>query len=104
MHVWRSYCRAVNPKICCCHNFLAEPGEAETQVVSVSCAYPGPAAAGGLPGFWGAAAAGADLPAVIPHDRWAIEQHYSPDVAGGQGVHGSSEQHHMQMSTHAWYH
>ena len=53
-----------------------------TEVVGLTCAYPGPAAAGGVAGFWGAAVAGADLPAAIPYDRWAIERHYSPEVAG----------------------
>lgn len=69
---------------CCVAFCCAEPGDAVTQVVGVSCAYPGPAAADGLAGFWGAAVAATDLPSVIPHDRWAIEQHYSPDVAGAE--------------------
>ena len=55
---------------------------AVTKIVGLSCTYAGPAAAEGVAGFWGAAAAGADLPAVVPYDRWAIERHYSPDVTG----------------------
>lgn len=81
LHTARTSCARPSTEILahCC----AEPGEAVTQVVGVSCTYPGPAATGGLSGFWGAAVAAIDLPAVIPFDRWAIEQHYSPDVAGG---------------------
>ena len=54
--------------------------------MGLSCAYPGPAAEASVAGFWGAAAVGADLPTVIPYDRWAIERHYSPDITGAVGV------------------
>lgn len=60
----------------------AELGGAVTEVMGLSCTYPGPAAAGGVAGFWDAAVAGTDLPAAIPYGRWAIERHYSPEVAG----------------------
>lgn len=70
-----------------------------TQIVGVSCAYPGradPAAMGQLaalspsavaPGttssgsFLAAALAGDDLPRLIPSERWDIEAAYAPDVA-----------------------
>ena len=53
-----------------------------TEVAGLSCTYPGTAAIGGVSGFWNAAIVGADLPTVVPHNRWPIERHYSPDVAG----------------------
>lgn len=59
------------------------PAPALSEVVGLGCAFPGPAAAAGMEGFWAAAAAGSDLPTVIPLDRWAVEQHYAPDVTGG---------------------
>ncbi|PSC67708.1 non-ribosomal peptide [Micractinium conductrix] len=52
-----------------------------TEVAGLSCTYPGTAAIGGVSGFWNAAIVGADLPTVVPHNRWPIERHYSPDVA-----------------------
>lgn len=55
-----------------------------TALVGLSCAYPCSAVADGPSGFWRAAAAGADLPTTIPYDRWDIEQHYAPDIAGEQ--------------------
>ena len=64
---------------------LAAPASAPalSEVVGLACVYPGPAAAAGVAGFWAAAAAGSDLPTVIPLERWAVEQHYAPDVTGG---------------------
>lgn len=59
------------------------PAPELSEVVGLGCAFPGPAAAAGVEGFWAAAAAGSDLPAVIPLERWAVEQHYAPDVTGG---------------------
>jgi acyl transferase domain-containing protein len=44
-----------------------------------SCA--GPEGSAGPEGFWAQAAAGADLPAAIPFDRWSLERVYAPDVA-----------------------
>lgn len=37
--------------------------------------------AAGFTGFWASAAAGADLPAPVPADRWDIERAYSPDAS-----------------------
>lgn len=54
--------------------------DAVTEVVGLSAAYPGPAAEAGSAGFWAAALAGVNLPAVIPHDRWEVDRHYAPDV------------------------
>ena len=53
-----------------------------TEIAGLSCTYPGTAAIGGVSEFWHAAIVGADLPTVVPHNRWSIERHYSPDVAG----------------------
>ena len=70
-----------------------------TQIVGVSCAYPGrsdPAALGppaalspsaltpsttSSGAFLAAAMAGDDLPRLIPAERWDIEAAYAPDVA-----------------------
>ncbi|PSC74792.1 Polyketide synthase [Micractinium conductrix] len=52
-----------------------------TEIAGLSCTYPGTAAIGGVSEFWHAAIVGADLPTVVPHNRWSIERHYSPDVA-----------------------
>ena len=70
---------------CPCHFATpsADGGAGVTEIVGLSCAYPGAAAADSVMGFWGAAVAGTDLPTVIPYDRWAIERHYSPDITGG---------------------
>ena len=34
-----------------------------------------------MQGFWDKALHNADLPSLIPHERWAIEAAYAPDVA-----------------------
>ena len=69
----------------------ADGGAGVTEIVGLSCAYPGAAAADSVSGFWGAAVAGTDLPTDIPYDRWAIERHYSPDVTGGLALPGFVE-------------
>ena len=35
----------------------------------------------GVQGFWNKASQNADLPSLIPHERWAIEAAYAPEVA-----------------------
>lgn len=57
-----------------------------TEVVGLSCTFPGPIAAHDVPGFWRAAHSGANVPSVVPHSRWAIDQYYSPVVAGEQDI------------------
>lgn len=69
----------------------ADGGAGVTEIVGLSCAYPGAAAADSVSGFWGAAVAGTDLPTDIPYDRRAIERHYSPDVTGGLALPGFVE-------------
>lgn len=61
----------------------AGDGEAVTEIVGLSCTYPGQAAMHSVAGFWDTAVSSADLPTVIPHDRWAIEARYSSDIRGG---------------------
>jgi len=34
----------------------------------------------GLQGFWEKASQNADIPSLIPHERWAIEPAYAPEV------------------------
>lgn len=34
----------------------------------------------GLQGFWEKASGQADIPSLIPHERWAIERAYAPEV------------------------
>lgn len=53
-----------------------------TEIVGVSCIYPGQAAVNGVEGFWASAAECADLPGGVPFSRWDIERHYTPDVTG----------------------
>lgn len=53
-----------------------------SEIVGVSCVYPGQAAQHGAAGFWQAAIGCEDLPSVIPPGRWDIERHYNPDVTG----------------------
>ena len=57
-------------------------GSGITEIVGVSCVYPGQAAQHGAAGFWRAAKGCEDLPSVIPPGRWNIERHYNPDVSG----------------------
>lgn len=38
----------------------------------------------GVHGFWDKALHSADLPSIIPHERWDIEAAYAPDVAVGR--------------------
>lgn len=85
--LWLSLCAAPASLTCLMCALLphSDNDDTATEIVGLSCAYPGPAAASSVMGFWQAAAGGADLPTVIPHDRWAIEQHYSPDVTGWLG-------------------
>ena len=56
--------------------------EGLTEIVGVSCIYPGQAAEHGAAGFWKSAIKSEDLPCVIPPGRWDIERHYAPDVTG----------------------
>lgn len=35
----------------------------------------------GVQGFWDKTSHNADLPSLVPHERWAIEPAYAPDVA-----------------------
>jgi acyl carrier protein len=58
-------------------------GAGITEVLGLSCVYPGQAGAAGsgAAGFWHSALAAADLPCVIPHNRWDIDRCYSPDTA-----------------------
>jgi hypothetical protein len=56
---------------------------AASALVSVACRFPAPAA-GGVHGFFGAAAAAADLPTQAPHARWAADAVYSPEPAAGR--------------------
>ena len=60
-----------------------------TEVVGMSCIYPGQAAQCGAAGFWRTAQSGKDLPSVIPPGRWDIERHYAPDVTGNAIFHNS---------------
>lgn len=53
-----------------------------TEIVGVSCIYPGQASEDGTAGFWRTAIGSEDLPCVIPPGRWDIERHYAPDVTG----------------------
>lgn len=53
-----------------------------TEIVGVSCIYPGQASEDGASGFWRTAISSEDLPCVIPPGRWDIERHYAPDVTG----------------------
>ncbi len=39
---------------------------------------------GSVSGFWNQAVSAANLPQQIPHERWAIERFYSPDVSVGK--------------------
>lgn len=59
-------------------------GAGVTELVGLSCIYPGKAADHntGAAGFWSSAIMAEDLPSVVPHNRWDIESHYSADVAG----------------------
>ena len=58
-------------------------GRAATSVVGISCRYPAPAADGAA-GFFAAMSASADLPRLIPIERWDLEPLYSPEVASGR--------------------
>lgn len=53
-----------------------------TEIVGVSCMYPGAAAETGLAGFWQTAIDGGDVPSVVPYDRWAIERYHEPEAVG----------------------
>jgi acyl carrier protein len=53
-----------------------------TEIVGVSCIYPGQASEAGAAGFWKTAINSEDLPCVIPPGRWDIEKYYAPDVTG----------------------
>ena len=37
-----------------------------------------------MPGFWNKASQNADIPSLIPHERWAIEAAYAPDVTANK--------------------
>lgn len=58
-----------------------EPAGSVTEVVGLSCTFPGAAMSKSVTGFWQTALASADLPTVIPHARWDVERHYSPAAA-----------------------
>lgn len=53
-----------------------------TEIVGVSCMYPGAAAETGLDGFWQTAFDGGDVPSVVPYNRWAIERYHDPETVG----------------------
>lgn len=60
----------------------ADDATAVTHIFGISCIYPGAAATESVPGFWSTASKAADLPVVVPYNRWDIERHYSPEVTG----------------------
>lgn len=62
--------------------FSAPARTTSTHVVGVSGAYPSQTADRGYTGFWTSLQAGADLPAVVPHSRWDLEQYYAPEARG----------------------
>ena len=55
---------------------------AATDLVGLSCRYPGPAA--GVDGFWRGALSAADLQETIPCTRWGVDRLYAPDPANGR--------------------
>lgn len=59
-----------------------------TDLVGIGCRYPGLGAAAdsssGLAGFWAAAARGANLQHVVPHQRWDVDWCYSVGAAPGR--------------------
>ncbi|KAK9803996.1 hypothetical protein WJX72_011444 [[Myrmecia] bisecta] len=54
--------------------------DAFTNVVGLSCIYPG-SAEGGTEEFWTGAKHAQDIPELIPFERWSLERLYSPEVA-----------------------
>ena len=51
-----------------------------TEVVGVAGRYPG--GGEGVPGFFQSLAGEEDLPRTVPHQRWDLEQYYSPEARG----------------------
>lgn len=63
---------------------LAETSAKATSIVTgISCRYPSPADSGAA-GFSRAMETCADLPRLIPADRWDVDALYSPEVASGK--------------------
>jgi acyl carrier protein len=59
-----------------------DSGDCFSEVVGMSCIYPGRSHSTGPEGFWQSAQLSDDLPETVPCSRWRIEQVYSPDIAG----------------------
>lgn len=57
-----------------------EQAETATEVVGVAGRYPG--SGEGLSGFFESLAHEQDLPRAVPHQRWDLEQYYSPEARG----------------------
>lgn len=59
-----------------------DAGKSLTQFVGLGCTYPGAAQVSGVAGFMQSATSAADLPTLIPFERWDAERHYSPRPEG----------------------
>lgn len=55
-------------------------GAAATEIVGAAGRYPG--AGEGTTGFFASLALEQDLPRHVPHQRWDLEQYYSPEARG----------------------
>ena len=59
--------------------------EIATEIIGVAGRYPG--SGEGLPGFFESLAHEEDLPQSVPHQRWDLEQYYSPEARGDLTMH-----------------